>query len=214
VLVAGVLVKEQVLLAAPLWWSFEPDWRRLRETALLVAPGAVVLVAVRLLLPAGNEDPSYLASLPIGLNAYDTLPSDPVSLARKFAPARSWGDLLLPVEVFGPLMLLSLAAWRENLRTLGRWWPLVVLALAQPLLASNTHRLVVLAFPVVVVMATQGLGALRDRFGPWVLALPIALLVVDLVWPRNTSRVLVESAVVVAAGAFARLLGRDGRMSP
>lgn len=215
VLVAGVLVKEQVLLAAPLWWSFGPDRRRFVEAGLLAAPAIAVLAAVRVLLPSGNEDAGYLAALPFGLNAYDALPSDPASLYEKFSPVREgypWLVAEWSVQVFGTLLPLSLAAWQENLRALARWWPLAVLALAQPLLASNTHRLVVLAFPVVVVTATQGLGALRDRFGPWLLALPVALLALDVAAPRNTSRLLLETAVVAGAAAFAALAARNGRM--
>ena len=219
VLVVGVLAKEQVLLAAPLWWSLTTerlvDWRRLGQAALLAAPAVAVLVAVRLLLPAGNEDAAYLASLPIDLNAYDTLPSDPVSLYEKFQPVRQgypWLVAEWSVQVFGPLLLLALAAPRRSLDVLLRWSPLVVLALLQPLLASNTHRLVVLAVPAVVVMATTGLDALRDRVGTAVLSAPAALLVLDLVAPRNTSRLLVEAAVLVAAIGIARVAGADGRM--
>jgi hypothetical protein len=221
VLVVGALTKEQVLLAAPLWWTLTadrlPDWRRLGEAVLLAAPAFLAFVAVRLLLPAGNDDAAYVASLPIALNAWDTLPSDPRSLYETFSPVRPrywWLAAEWTGQVFGSLLVLGLAAPRRNIVTLLRWSPLVAGALLQPLLAANTHRLVVLAVPAAVVVATQGLQALRGRFGTAVLVAPVALLVLDLAGPRLNSRLLLDTAVLVAAGGIAIGLRRDGRMHP
>ena len=74
------------------------------------------------------------------------------------------------------------------LRRLAPWSPYVALVFAQPLLASNTKRLIALAFPVVVIGAVHGLAALQLRWGLHdlvLLAVPLVLILPDDISPTN-----------------------------
>jgi hypothetical protein len=213
-LAVGVLVKEQVLLAAPLWYGLGTarliDRRLAARTALLVAPAVVALLSVRLALPAGNADPAALARLGLEGNSWDSLPQDPRVLLATFGRPRL---PLLPLAVvdwtagaFGTLVVLAVAGGRANLPVLARWSPFLVGVYAQPFLASNTKRLVALAFPVVVVLAVRGLDRLRGRLAlhdVTVLAVPVALVAADLVSPTNVclAAELAMVAAIVAVGA-------------
>ncbi|HEX8804460.1 MAG TPA: hypothetical protein VF743_09710, partial [Acidimicrobiales bacterium] len=215
-LAVGVLVKEQALLAAPLWYALGTgralDGRLLRRTVALAAPALAALVAVRLALPAANGDPTAAARLGLQPNTWDALPQDPRTLLATFGAARlptlPLGLVDWTVGAFGTLGVLALADRRVNGRVLARWSPFLLGVYVQPLLASNTKRLVALAFPVLVVLAVNGLDRLRRalRLHPATLpAVPLALIVGDLVSPANVpfGPELVVVVTVLAAGALA-----------
>lgn len=226
-LVVGVLARETVLFVAPLWYGLNVakpvDRHRLVETIGLAVPAVVVGLAVRLLLPAANTDAAYVASLGMPLNAWDRLPADPVSLFEVFGEPLRLPALpaLVPawiVGVFGTLPLLAAAAGRRALVTLLRWSPFLLLVLAQPLFAANTLRLVALAFPAVVVVATDGLAALerRLRLSPAaVVAIPLSLVAADLAVPGNAVWFVPELLLVgglLALGALLRFRTPEASM--
>lgn len=234
-LVLGVLVKEQALLAAPLWYSFglvgpAPgaaggaargagvvtrarallDLRLLARTAALVAPALLAVAAVRTALPAGNGDPQVLADLGLAANGWDSLPQDPRVLLATFGrprlPYLALGIVQWSVAAFGAVGLLGLAAPLVNARALVRWSPFLLGVYVQPLLASNTTRLVAIAFPVAVIVAVQGLDRLQQRLGlhdVTVVAVPLALVVADLLSPTNVrlGAELPMVAAILAVGA-------------
>jgi hypothetical protein len=213
ILLVGALAKEQVLLAAPLWYTFGADRlvdrRLLLRTAALALPAAGLLVALRAAIPAGNDDPAYLAQLGLPLNAWDVLPQDPRVLLSLFGPPRlptyPFAAIDWTIGAFGTLGLLALAAPRANARVALRWSPFLALVYAQPLMASNTKRLVALAFPVAIVMALNGLVALERRLRlhrAVVVAVPLLLLV-----PDHLSRTNVRFPFEVAGLATLLLLG-------
>lgn len=170
VLVVGVLVKEQVLLAVPLWWTLSEkprNWRPLLQAGALALPALVVIACVRFGLPARNSDPSHIRALGLDLNAYDRLPQDQKVLFEKFGRDRL-EDLPAHVfdwtrVVFGTWPLLGLVDLRRAGMVLLRWSPFLAGVYAQTLVASNTHRLVALAFPVVALLVAGGVDRLRER---------------------------------------------------
>ena len=229
VLVVGVLAKEQVLIAAPLWYGLRTgrlfDGRRLAEMVAVAFPALVLLVAVRIILPAGNTDPAYLAQLGLALNVYDQLPPDPQVLFQKFGTLRLPAYRVLTQEwtsnAFGVLPLLGLAALPRSLVTLARWAPFIVLVYAQPMLAANTTRLIALAFPVIVILAVDGLAAIQNR-----LALPDlsllagagSLLGGDLLAGSRTGapvhEALLLAVTMASAAVLARIASPFGRSRP
>jgi hypothetical protein len=207
-LVIGALVKEQALFAAPLWYGLGAarlvDRRLLVRTAVLAAPAIVTLMCVRLMLPAGNEDPAALARMGVEANAWDSLPQDPRVLLATFGaprlPVLPFGYLDWTFGAFGTLVVLAAFGGRATLRELARWSPFVAGVYVQPLLASNTTRLIALAFPAAVVLAVRGLDRLRRSVGlhdATVVVVPGVLVVADLVSPVNV-RLAAEVAVVAA----------------
>jgi hypothetical protein len=165
-LAVGVLCKESVLFAAPLWYTLQVRYpiepRRAIQTAILTVPAVAVLITLRLLIPAGNGDPAYITTMPTYLQS-SSIVADPYTLHESFSRAiaqRDWFTILqATVGTFGPLFLLTLWAGHEHWL---RWSPLIVLALAQLALAVNTERLVVLAFPSVITMELSTVKALAS----------------------------------------------------
>ena len=222
VLVVCVLAKEQVLIAAPLWYGLSTrrllDGRRLGEMVMVALPAFVLLVAVRIVLPAGNTDSAYIAQLGLTLNVYDHLPPDPQVLFQKFGTLRlpTYGVLAQEwtLNAFGVLPLLGLATMRRSAVTVARWAPFLALVYAQPLLASNTTRLIALAFPVTVIVAVDGLAAIQRR-----LALPNlsmlagagSLLVRDLVTRSPTGAPEHEALLLSVTMASGVILARIAR---
>jgi hypothetical protein len=162
-LLIGVFFKEQVLFAAPLWISFNTCLKKWRAAvseagrcALLVAPALAVVAATRLLMPA---DQSAIGQ-PVDLNAFDTLAPHIPTLFATFGAERvsNYPSLISDwmMAAFGGVMVLAALHARATLGVIGRWSPFLVLALAQPLVASNTLRLIVMCAPAVAVAGTFG----------------------------------------------------------
>jgi hypothetical protein len=151
-----------------------------------------------------------LADLGLAANRWDSLPQDPRALLATFGrprlPFLPLGIIQWSVAAFGAVGLLGLAAPRVNARALARWSPFLVGVYAQPLLASNTTRLVAIAFPVAVIVAVQGLDSLQQRLGlhdATLVAVPLALVVADLLSPTNVrlGAELPMVAAILAVGA-------------
>ncbi len=147
-LALGVLVKENALFVTPLYYTLNArkliDLRLLARTVLLVTPAIAVLVAVRIGIPSSHSY-DYLERLRrIGGERLDTLgPSTIVEsyLLRTFGVAVS---------------LLPFFAIRRNLSLALRFSPFILLVYSQLLFATNTERLLVLAFPAMILMALHG----------------------------------------------------------
>lgn len=226
-LAVGVLVKEQVLLVVPLWWTLSRrpwSWRPLLQTGALLVPALVVMACVRAGLPAENADPGHASDLGLELNAYDRLPQDQQILFEKFGrerlrsfpgEIRDW-----TAGVFGVWPLLGLVDWRRCGSVLLRWSPFLVGVYAQPLMASNTHRLVALAFPVAMLLVAGGVDRLRTAglLSGWgAIAIGAAGAGVALVRPNVSAPWWLALAIVgavLAVEAVARHLTRAAGPGP
>jgi hypothetical protein len=175
-LLLGVLAKESVIFVAPLYYTFEARRRWdpgvLARAFLLAAPAVAALVALRIAVPAWNSVPAYVAGLPASVRSdIGNLPSyNMLLVARQTAGirARDWPRMTLAYVVccFGLLgMVLPALAGRRLRPVVARFWPLLLLTLAQLLFALNTQRLTAFAFVPVIIACLCGAQAAMERFG-------------------------------------------------
>ncbi len=218
----GVLVKESALFVAPLYATLAPLAQKragiISRRLALGLPAVVVWLSIRTAIPAQNADETYVASLTANLRAADdvALSYDYLQRARVIT-ARRLHDLGWPAfhacttEAFGIApCLLSLLAIRRNLTLLGRLWPFVVMVYAQMIFATDTQRLIVLAFPAVLLMAGNGLDALTCRLGVTGIAwLPLgAILFAETLWhpQRLVAGTIPQLAAIIAYAALVLIL--------
>ena len=193
-LMLAVATKESGIFIAPLFYSLNAariiDGPWLKRTILAVAPAVAVLVAIRVLIPAWNNDPQYAASLGeslshvvIGKRIYgfsDSFREIGLMHLRNF----SLLDIReLTVFTFGILIILPLFALRRNGELFLRYAPFIVLSYAQWLVATDTQRLMALAFLPFILMSLNGLRLLAEAgsFDPlWLVALPLIIFVLSL----------------------------------
>lgn len=171
-LAVGVLAKESVVFAAPLLYTFGADealdGRAARRALLATIPALVVLVAVRLAIPAWNGQP-YALGLPGPIAAsartipdYSALAVARDTLARRAGAVSS--TVVRSISAFGLLVgVLPFIGGRRAARLAVRFAPLLVLVGLQEVFAFNTERLLVLAFPAMIPLAVCGLCTLRDH---------------------------------------------------
>ena len=182
-LALGVLVKESVVFVVPLCYSLGAtrrgvEWWRLGRTVLVGLPAIAILVALRISMPALNQDHTYVATLSPQLAnvQYETSDYDLRSLAKRVSSERlerlSLSELhSYLVAPFGLLVvLLLLVGLRSSWQPLVRYSPFLALVAAQLVVANNTERLLVLAFPAVIVAAISSVRSLAERLplAPWV----------------------------------------------
>lgn len=209
-LAAGVLAKESVIFVAPLYFSLNvrtrADKRLLVESALLAVPAVLALTAVRLFIPALNADAAYVASLPrlVAADARSVPDYSPLQVFRTVMVYRSshWTSTLAEVvSAFGVLFPALLVFGGRKARQLAvRFSPFLLLVLAQLVLASNTQRLVVLAFPAVVVFALCGVERLVTLGVPeWLLWIaPLGLVILNVASATEISPSAIWQLTLVA----------------
>jgi hypothetical protein len=152
----GVALKESALFVVPLYYTLNAekffDARLAGRTMALALPAVAVLVAIRTSLPA---EVSYFELLKVfGL---------PRLAQPSFETLYKW-----TVGPFGLVPILaSLLAIRRNLVAFLRFLPFLLLVYSQPFFASDTSRLLVLAFPAVIVLALNGFASVRDAALAW-----------------------------------------------
>lgn len=150
VLALGLLNKETMLAVVPLWFVFRPRDRR--RGLLLMAPGLVLWAAVHLLI---------VPTIPYSVESMFTA-SLKVRLMR-LRDTSLWTFLAdLTLAPFGAWVVLALAAGRRSLYW-QRFWPFLLMVYAQLFIAVDTGRLVVVAFPVVLLMALHTLQTAAGR---------------------------------------------------
>lgn len=176
ILAVGVLAKESVFFAAPLYHSLNArtwlDWRALAATAAATAPALAVLAALRLFIPQQNGDLAYIASLPEIIARFPDLypPYGYLDQFHRVAYEQRWlgreWDMLrrYTAGAFGvlPLLLAALGAWLRPSLAL-RLSPFIALCFAQLLFATDTERLVAFAAPAAVILAATGLQRLASQ---------------------------------------------------
>lgn len=175
-LAIGVVAKETVLLIAPLYYSLKAqklwDWPRIKRTIIVCLPGVCILAAIHILIPAWNDRPDYVASLPVtltqvsgGYTKYD--------LKTAFFGTVNFGFYhelstinLLRLFTYGSLgiqLFLPFFAPRQNKEALIRWAPYWVPTLASLLFALNPDRRLGSLFPVLIIMGLNGIQVLAER---------------------------------------------------
>lgn len=172
-LTVGVLTKEPVLVAGPLFYSLKArswwDAPRFRRFLLVFAPALCALMAVRVLIPAWNDRDSYVQSLsPIYTQVFlGTARYDLVTAFR--GVMWSYGQYsainLLRVFTYGSLGLLFFLPFfapRRNREHLLRWAPFWAPVLASTLIAQNPDRRVSSLFPVLLILGFNGISVLAD----------------------------------------------------
>ncbi len=134
-LVLGVLAKEAVFVAVPIWYIYNRNWK---TTALVSLPAFGSFLVLRLIVPPGT---SYIELLSI------------IPQYRQTHPAALWE--FLPFGLLPIFMLIH----ADGRKLLIRFLPLFLLVCAQLFIASDTARLLVYAFIPVLVAALYGLRA-------------------------------------------------------
>lgn len=189
-LAIGAVAKESILVVAPLYYTLNlvPNPRSLfrslfdgklaAKTLFLISPAIIVLLVLRFAIPVTNTV-NYLEAIHYWAVAHS---EHAVGSALIIAPnVRGWLVLTYIfdyIATFGLALFLPFLAIKRNIEHLLRYVPFLVLVSVQLLLAEATERLLVYAFPVVVLLALNGLSALSER-----LALnPISLLLLPLGW--------------------------------
>ncbi|MEO5953306.1 MAG: hypothetical protein ABIQ44_12645 [Chloroflexia bacterium] len=191
-LTIGVLAKETVIFVIPLYYSLNAlrlfDWPLLRRTTLFAIPPAIILILLRLAIPALNGDPAYLALLPATMTLnpiYEQVPYSFAYMLQTIGAERLQGltpynvgyrYLIFPLNV-APLAL-PLLALRQVAPVLLRYSPYLILVYAQLLIAANTERLVSLAFPPLIIMSVVAVRKVMTdlKLKPlWALLLPTSL---------------------------------------
>lgn len=174
-LAAGALVKETVLIVAPLYYTLRAKhwWEpRLALRAIILAlPAAAILIFIRITVPDLNADQSYTNSLPYTLTQvsagdirYDLKTAflgnmrvygqeTAVNLLRTF----TWGSM-------GLLMFLPLFDPRRNAWILLRSFPYWGMIAAALLIALNPDRRIAACFPFLILMGLNGLRELASLF--------------------------------------------------
>jgi len=195
VLALAVTVKESVLFVAPLFYSLRArriwDGRLLLQSLLYALPALAMLLALRAAIPMGNGDAEYMAALPEQLRTvhHGVSDFDLAYLWREHGLRRLTAPSLLDLKemsiwAWGPLMLLlPFFAFGRARALFLRFAPLLLLAYAQLALASNSQRLVVLAYAAMILpglAVLEGWGRrLRADEGVWVI-LAAGLVVLNL----------------------------------
>ncbi len=211
------------MFAAALYYGLQAeralDGRTAGRLAALAAPAIIAVLGLGLAIPAENGDPSYLASLPhpIRLNAR-TVPSyDLPSIVGRVLSERDWlSTTWRTLSAFGIVpSVLALVGVVTSPGLAVRLAPFIVLVLGQLLFAFQTQRLVVLAFPAILLLALVGLARLRRRvsFGP-VAVLASGTFLLALAHPTEWEPPVVAQLAVVALAAALVATGPRGITEP
>lgn len=227
-LAIAVLAKESALVAAPLYYTLNTsrplDARLALRSLLALLPALVLLLALRLLVESRNGDPAYMSSMPEIIRRFPDLypPYDYRELARHIGYEQRWRYLGWDAVAsytwrpFGlaPLVFAFagvLANWRLALRLL----PTLLLVYLQLVVATDTERLLVLAFPAIALLAADAIGCLSRtlRAPPFAFVPVFALQLALLVWePSDYVPPLAAQASVLGLGlALPLVLGRRPR---
>jgi hypothetical protein len=174
-LAVGVLAKESVIFAAPLLYTFGAerpyDRRALWRVSAATAPALLVLLVVRLAIPAWNGQ-AYALGLPgpIAANARTVPDYSALAVARQVLAARAadlTATLAHAISAFGMLVgVLPFLGGRRARSLALRFAPFLILVALQLVFAYNTQRLLVMAFPAMIALAVCGLRALREHGVP------------------------------------------------
>ena len=228
VLATGCLSKEVLILGAPLYYLLTAerilDWKQLRRGILFGLPALAVFVGMRALIPEKGFDPAYTSTLPhevasayYGKLGFHYWESARESIRWKIHDFSGWHLRAMTVNTFGVLLLLPLFAIRKNLEPALRWAPFVAAVYASMILFSGSYeRPLVICFPAVLIMGLNGLERLRILTGcspRWPLALSIALVPVNWLYPKRVDPLFEVQALIFILFMAAILHGMNTRQA-
>ena len=156
-LVVGVAAKENVIFVAPLYYTINSsaiwDIQALRRSIFLVAPAVLLLLGIRAFIPVVNSEYSAISLLQdIGLQRIRDF-----SLDSLFS---------YTIGTFGvSLLILPLFSIKKNIALFFRFLPFIALTYFSLLFALNTERVLVSAFPAIIIMALYGARAIAEKSG-------------------------------------------------
>lgn len=176
VLAVGVLAKESVLFAGALAFTWHlrgwRDWQTVRRALLLVAPAILLLIGLRLAVQPENGNADYIATMPSQIARFPELFGE-YSYSQRYTDIvvndrwahRELHDLdRYLFDSFGlPLLVVGVAGTITDRKRAVRLLPFVVLVYIQLLFATDTQRLLVLAFPVLAILGGGGIGWLAKH---------------------------------------------------
>jgi hypothetical protein len=224
-LAAGMFTKETLIIVVPLHYTLKAkglwDLPRLKRTAWVALPAICVFIGIRTYIPAWNNRPDYVQSLPFiytQVSAGDvdyTLKNgflgvlrtyrdiSPINLLRLF----TWGSLGL--HLFAPFFSL-----RKNGNVFLRWAPYWLVVLGTLLMALNADRRLGSLFPVLIVAGLNGIGALADRLGASISDFQIVFLIQFLLVLLKKDVYVVPFDLGAAAfvASLCWLVAKSGRM--
>jgi len=195
VLLLGVTVKETVAYAGPLFYTLQArrwwDSRMAGRAVLVGAPALAALLAIRILIPAWNDDPNYTSTLPDELrivHAGDThsdLWHNFELVMEERRTTRALDQIrMLSFGAVGILFVLPFLDLRRNASLLLRALPLFALSYLTTLFAFGDQRRVAFAYALFILMSLNGMtvlarwmGAEAKHFLPLFLLLALLLLV-------------------------------------
>lgn len=207
----GVATKESALFALPLYYTLNAtrliDVKLAARTVLLALPALLVLFAIRWSIPPTN--PNYYWE---ALNLYSTARMNgtiggPLIIAPQLRGNIALSYFFDNLATFGIMLALPFLAMRRNAELLVRYSPFLLLVNVQLLIAENTERLLVYAFPAVILMSVNGLAQMAEKLQlghKVLLLLPVGWYGVALLG-KGWMRTFLEWQAV-AFGLFATLL--------
>lgn len=216
-LLLGAFVKETVILVFPLIYTLRAkqliDIPLAIRTVILCLPAIVLILTLRIAIPAWNEDPEYVAAIgpnlstvQLGTSSHDYLDALQRVTAWRFSEQSmlemvrelTWGS-------GGILWVLPFFALRKNAELLLRYLPMLGLSYYGFLMALNFDRRLAACFPVLILM---GLAAFREISAGWKVPVAWFIPVVGFLYLLNLLQPLTNQVPFdIAAGAFFILMG-------
>lgn len=174
IIVLGALTKESVLFIIPLYYTLNTeqifDKKLLFRTFVFLIIGLSVLILVRVLIPPLNHNHEYISKLPLHLK-----------LVQNESSFYSFGYLFktigleriknfslkflykISVYVFTSYSIFMFFDIKSLLKWSIKFLPYLIFVYSQLLFAINIERLVVLAFPFVLISAFAGLNKVGEK---------------------------------------------------
>lgn len=213
----GALFRETGLVLAPLVYTMRAtrliDVRAAVQAFAVLLPALLVLVGLRLLIPAWNEDLDYVATLPPAVQSVvaSAVPTyDLVAVMQRSVDIRLGilsGPETLPYlfkltfNVYGvPLTILAIIGAFADPRLLARVGLMLLIPYVQLFLATNSERLFVVGFPAALLLAAAGAAFLMKRLGISYLPFLVAALVLfgfGLITDRAVPQAAVQAGLFV-----------------
>ncbi len=187
----GALTKEIVLFILPLYYTLNTkklfDINLLINTIKYSLTSILVLIIIRLLIPAWNDDPTYLNSLPLHIKLVHLNSSD-YDYMKAFCEIGIFRIKNFSLEflysitlyVFGVFMFVMVINIRKLAVKLLQYLPFLILIYSQILFAVNTDRLVAAAFPAILVLSISTLKIWFDKIqiGKFVIIIFVSTLLI------------------------------------
>ena len=200
-LIVGVAVKETMIVVIPLYYTLNAhkliDGKLFRRFVLIILPAVVLLVMLRIFIPQMNNDWNYLNSLPMILRHPHRFSGYSYwQLFKQIGSFRlqsfSWRSLnSYTFGTFGVILLLLPFFSKEGNRTiLLKFLPFLLLVYSQIFFAVNTERLLIAAFPLMIILSLNGIVTITKNFSlkpEYFLILPLLMLVLNLTEPMDLS---------------------------